>query len=77
MTACRDCGATFTGDQAHCTMPRCHQTFTGPAAYDAHWVGRRCAPPGANPALTQRPDGVWKLTAIPGQLQLSFAGRRR
>lgn len=75
MTACRDCGARFHGGQAHCTS--CHETFTGPAAYDAHWVGRRCVRPHAMPALTRRPDGVWKLTAIPGQLQLTFAGRRR
>lgn len=76
-STCTTCGAQFHGDQAHCTMPGCHETFTGPASYDAHWVGKRCVRPHNMPGLTQRPDGVWKLTTIPGQLALSFPGRRR
>lgn len=63
--------------EALVTCHDCGETFTGPASHAQHRVGRRCVKPDAMPALTQRPDGVWKLTTIPGQLQLTFAGRRR
>ena len=69
VTVCPDCGAGFTGNQAHCTTCTPHRTFADPEAYEAHRRGPRCAHPARLPYLAQH-QGVWVLSAIPGQLAL-------
>jgi hypothetical protein len=66
------CGATWDGYRIqHCTVPGCHQTFTGTYTGDMHRVGvigvkegpnrRRCLSPDEMRAkgLVQNDEGQW------------------
>lgn len=72
---CRDCGATFSGKQEHCTLTGCHMTFSTTAVGDAHRVGEHGVHEGPTRRRCLTPDEFALVATKSGVLRFAQNAR--